>query len=233
ICAVVAAALWGLNFTAIYPVLKIIGSGDNLQKWVKDSIDKVKTEQIDPQQANVDRLKDKAENLPHGPHRARDERQLTGELARAESRLQASRNVDYRLRVAKRYIDMLLPSDPFQTLALILGLVIVAVAVKGLFEFWQESLVGSVVNRMLFDLRNRFYRRAIHLDAQNFWEGGTSEMMAGFTNDIELLGNGQKTLLGKVIAEPLRALACVVFACWISWQLTVMFLVLVPFALFV
>ncbi len=48
-----------------------------------------------------------------------------------------------------------------------------------------------------------------------------------------MLGTGQKTLLGKVIAEPLRALACVIFACWISWQLTLMFLVLVPIALFV
>jgi len=86
---------------------------------------------------------------------------------------------------------------------------------------------------MLFDLRNKFYRRAIHLDAHHFSESGTSEMMARFTNDMELLGTGQKTLLGKVIAEPLRALACVVLAFWISWQLTVMFLVLVPFALFV
>src|SRR5207253_9970518 len=97
--------------------------------------------------------------------------------------------------------------------ALVLGLVVLAVAIKGFFEFAQESLVGGVVNRTLFDLRNRFYRRAIHFDAQNFSDAGTSELMARFTNDMELLGNGQKTLLGKVIAEPLRALACVILAC--------------------
>src|SRR5205085_7670014 len=34
-------------------------------------------------------------------------------------------------------------------------------------------------------------------------------------------------------AEPLRALACVILACFISWQLTLMFLVLVPIALFI
>src|SRR5439155_24262344 len=79
----------------------------------------------------------------------------------------------------------------------------------------------------------RFFRRSLHLDAHHFSESGTGEMMARFTNDMELLGNGQKTLLGKVIAEPLRALACVIIACWISWQLTLMFLVLVPFALYV
>src|SRR5439155_9196556 len=79
----------------------------------------------------------------------------------------------------------------------------------------------------------RFFRRSLHLDAHHFSESGTGEMMARFTNDMELLGNGQKTLLGKVIAEPLRVLACVIIACWISWQLTLMFLVLVPIALYV
>ena len=39
--------------------------------------------------------------------------------------------------------------------------------------------------------------------------------------------------MGKVVAEPLRALACVVGACLISWQLTLMFLILVPIAVFV
>src|SRR3984957_20004205 len=54
--------------------------------------------------------------------------------------------------------------------------------------------------------------------------------MARFTNDMDSLGTGIKTLFGKVVAEPLRALVCVGFACWISWQLTLMFLVLVPIA---
>jgi ATP-binding cassette subfamily B protein/subfamily B ATP-binding cassette protein MsbA len=91
-------------------------------------------------------------------------------------------------------------------------------------------LVGSVVNLTLFDLRNRFYRNVIHLDVDQFGEHGTSELMARFTNDMDSLGTGIKTLFGKVVAEPLRALSCVVMASFISWQLTLMFLVLVPIA---
>jgi ATP-binding cassette subfamily B protein/subfamily B ATP-binding cassette protein MsbA len=111
--------------------------------------------------------------------------------------------------------------------------VVVAVAIKGFFEFWQESLVGSVVNLSLYDLRNRFFRNVIHLDVNNFSEEGTHELMARFTNDMELLGTGTKTLFGKVVAEPLRAIACVIVASFISWQLTLMFLVLVPIAGFI
>jgi ATP-binding cassette subfamily B protein/subfamily B ATP-binding cassette protein MsbA len=235
VCAVLAAALWGLNFTAIYPILKIIGSQKNLQTWVDASIKK-SNDDIVPLQKQVEELtKREATARIEKEGRARDKelKNIAGDLLQSESKLEGARQENYRLHIAKRYIDMLFPTDPFKTLTMVLALVVLAVAVKGLFEFWQESLVGSVVNRMLFDLRNRFYRRAIRLDAQNFSEAGTSELMARFTNDMELLGTGQKTLLGKIIAEPLRALACVIFACWISWQLTLMFLVLVPFALFV
>ena len=135
--------------------------------------------------------------------------------------------------MAKRFIDGWCPVDRFHTLALIVVLIMVAMLLKGFFEFWQESLVGSVVNKSLYDMRNHFYRKVIHLDVNHFQPSGTHELMARFTNDIEMLGTGTKTLFGKVVAEPLRAVACVVVACWISWQLTVMFLVLVPVGLYV
>ena len=82
-------------------------------------------------------------------------------------------------------------------------------------------------------MRNRFYRNVIHLDVDQFGDQGSSELTARFTNDMETLGAGVKMLLGKVISEPLRALACVIGACFISWQLTLLFLILVPIAIVV
>ncbi len=236
LAALLAAAFWGLNFTAIYPVLKIIGSEQNLQDWVNSAIKKTQVDQIEPLQDQVDALTKqaaKAELEPAGRQRDSKLKRLAGELAKLETKLESARHELWRYQILKSYIDKFLPTDRFQTLALVLGLVVAAVAVKGFFEFWQESLVGSVVNLTLFDLRNRFFRIAIHQDVNNFTEAGTHETMARMTNDMEILGAGLKTIMGKVVAEPLRALACVVFACWISWQLTLMFLVLVPFALFV
>ncbi len=235
VCALFAAILWGLNFTAIYPTLKIIGSDKNLQEWVDGSI-KQTQKQIDVLQSHVDELTQKRRRIdaaPPGKFRDKHNRDTASDLARTENKLDRARTELYRYELAKHFIDAFFPRDRFQTLALVFGLVVIAVAVKGCFEFCQETLVGSVVNLSLFDLRNRFFRNAIHLDVRNFGAEGTHELMARFTNDMEMLGNGTKTLFGKVVAEPLRALACVVLACWISWQLTVMFLVLVPVALFV
>jgi ATP-binding cassette subfamily B protein/subfamily B ATP-binding cassette protein MsbA len=235
LCALFAAVLWGLNFTAIYPVLKILGSDVNLQDWADGCIKNTKAQiaALEKRMGDLQKGSEELDRVPPGKIRDKHRRDVAGTQARVERSLDSARSELYRYEVAKKYIDALLPRDRFQTLVMVLGLVILGVALKGIFEFGQETLVGSVVNLSLFDLRNRFYRNAIHLDVSSFGESGTHELMARFTNDMEMLGQGTRTLFGKVVAEPLKAIVCVLFACWISWQLTLMFLVLVPLALFV
>lgn len=236
LCAVLAAGLWSLNFTAIYPILKIIGTNQNLQEWVNSSIDKVQNEQVNPYKNETDEQNKRLEAVkqqPESKNRDRQIKQVVGDVAKAEAKLSSAMSELYRLQVIKRYIDAVFPTNRFQTLTIVLAILLVSVFIKLLFEFGQEALVAGVVNRTLFDIRNRFFRRAVHLDTGSFTEAGSHDLLARFTNDTELLGNGLKTILGKVIAEPLRVIACVVVACWINWKLTVMFLVLVPIALFV
>jgi ATP-binding cassette subfamily B protein/subfamily B ATP-binding cassette protein MsbA len=236
VCALLAAGLWSLNFTAIYPILKIFGSGQNLQSWVDTAIDKCQREQVDPARAKKDALDlelAEAKKEVNEQVRIRRERQLHGKIATIDGELKSAQDDLYRLHVAKRYIDLYCPTDRFQTLCAVLLSVVIAVALRGLFEFWQESLVGAVVSRSLFSLRNRFFRRTIHLDVGHFGESGTHELMTRFTLDIDTLGGGMKTVFGKVVAEPLKAIACIAVAAWINWQLTLMCLILVPFALLV
>lgn len=232
VAALCAAVLWSLNFTAIYPVLKILGNDQSLQEWVDTRIAETQRqiEKLQPESEHLEKEFEEVNKWPDGA--GKDERlnHLSGALARCESRLKSARTSIWRYQLAKSYILRYLPNDRFQTLAWLIGLVVIAVAVKGFFEFWQESMVGSVVNLSLYDLRNRFYRNVIHLDVNHFSDDGTHELMARFTNDMELLGLGAKTLFGKVVAEPLKAICCVAVASWYSWQLTLMFLVLVPVA---
>jgi ATP-binding cassette subfamily B protein/subfamily B ATP-binding cassette protein MsbA len=235
ICALVAAILWGGIFTSISPILHILDKKQNLQQWAQASI-KDTTARITDLEARrkgpvreVERIGDQ----PPTEIRDKQLRDLTRKIASLEGDLRSANAALYLYRIADWYSSLYLPLDPFKTLVWILVFVVVGVAVKGFFEFWQESLVGSVVNLSLFDLRNHLYRNVIHLDVNNFSEEGTHELMARFTNDMEVLGAGTKTLFGKVVAEPLKALVCIVIACWFSWQLTLMFLVLVPIAVFV
>jgi len=235
VCAVAAAGVWSITFTAVWPIQKILTSGKTLQQVVEDKINDTQ-DKIIPNERKVAVLngeRESHEKLPDGPWKDQQLRRNAEQLQIIETRLASLRTDHYHWQVAKKVVTSLLPDDRFETLALIIGLIVLAVAIKGFFEFWQETLVGSVVNLTLLDLRNRFYRNAIRLDVNHFSEDGTHDLMARFTNDTETLGGGIKTLFGKVIAEPLKAVGCVVVACLISWKLTLMFLVLVPIALLI
>src|SRR5262249_50225857 len=147
--------------------------------WIDDCIFTTQKD-VERLDADLDKLRDQekdVEKLP--PDRAVHKRQrdLANDLLKLESKLRRARSRLYWYQVVRKYIYMLLPDDCFRTLAWIIGLVFVGVILKCFFEFAQESLVGSVVNLSLFDLRNRFYRNVVHLDVDQFTEHGTSELM--------------------------------------------------------
>lgn len=236
ICALFAAALWSLNFTAIYPILKIFTSGQNLQAYVETAIDQCNNNQIDPLNTRIHDLQlkaKKAEQEPDEKIRNRQLRQLAGDLKIAETEMATAQSELHRLHVAKRYLASYCPTDRFNTLLAVLAIVVIGCFIRGFFEFWQESLVGGVVNHTLFTIRNRLFGRSLHLDVQQFGESGTHELITRLTNDTDTLGGGMKTIFGKVVAEPLKAIACIAVAFWINWQLTLMCLILVPFALLI
>jgi ATP-binding cassette subfamily B protein/subfamily B ATP-binding cassette protein MsbA len=235
ICALIAASLWGANFLAIYPVVQVLIADKTPQTWVDERVETIRKE-VKKLESDVKEQADREvriAKIADPREQAKQERDLTNDQTRTQRRLERANSDLWWMLVAKKYIDKYVPANNFTTLVWVFAFVIVLVAIKGFFEFWQEVLVGSVVNLSLFDLRNRFYRNSIHLDVEQFSEQGASELMARFTNDTELLGTGVKTLFGKLIAEPLKAIACMALALWINWQLTLMFLLLVPIAIYV
>jgi len=133
-----------------------------------------------------------------------------------------------RYIILQPYVNKYLPHESFKTLVLLIALVMLSVALKGLFMFFQEVLVADVMQLTLFDIRNVFFRRTINLDLASFSDQGSSELMARFTSDMDSFGQGLNTLMSKVIREPMRFTTCLGGALWINWRLTCLTLVLVP-----
>jgi subfamily B ATP-binding cassette protein MsbA len=240
VCALIAAALWGLNISAVYPVLELLGGTEekekrNLQQWVDARITKAEAdiENRDKELDNLTDQKKQLEALP--PSSARDAGilKITDDLTIKEERLASARSQLWRYQQLKHRVIRHLPEDRFRTLAVVLAMVMVAMALRGLLEFWQEYLVGIVTARTVLDIRTKFYRASVHQDLRQIQEGGSAELMSRFTNDMEAIGNGLKILFGRVVGEPLRALACLIIALWISWQLTILFVLIVPAAVIV
>lgn len=232
VCAAFAALLWGLTFTGVKPVFEILTKDQNLAELAKAKCNVLqeRVRELTDERKKLLKEVDELGAMPNGSNRNKLIRDNTARIASYDSDLYWLNTELYLYQLGESKAARYLPSDPFQTLVCVILMVLAAVIVRCCFEFGQESLVGSVINLSLFDLRNKLYRKVIHLDVNHFTESGTSELMARFTNDMEMLGTGTKTLFGKVVAEPLKAIVCVVFAACISWRLTLMFLILVPLA---
>ena len=80
--------------------------------------------------------------------------------------------------LAQPSINRYLPADPFKCLLLLIAMVMLGVAFKGLFLFLQEVLVADVMQLTLLRIRNRFFRRTVNLDLASFSDQGSSELMA-------------------------------------------------------
>ena len=235
ICALAVALTWSLNLSAVYPVMKILGTGDNLHIWIDREIEtfekKLREKPFEDMLNKLDKEIDELKAAPANQARDVQLRKRTSERFKLHSEQSDLNSQLYKYQWVKTNIIVLLPVGRFETFCWIVFAVIASVASKGIFEFWQETLVGAVVCRTLFDLRNRFFRSTVHQDLKQLSEHGTAELLTRFTNDTEQIGIGLKMLYGRVILEPFKILCCVWFALVISWQLTLMFAVIVPVAL--
>src|SRR5579871_3843717 len=92
VCAVCAAVLWSLNFTAIYPVLKILGNDDSLQEQVDSRIAETER-QIAQLNSDIERLTVERESLkilPSNNWLEKKQKELAGSMARLESKLNSA-----------------------------------------------------------------------------------------------------------------------------------------------
>jgi ATP-binding cassette subfamily B protein/subfamily B ATP-binding cassette protein MsbA len=231
-CAFTVAVLWSVNLSLLFPVLKILKEGKNLQTWVDEEITDHETAR-NKHAHEVDRFNKALNKLEDTPENEKERRRLSADLARATDAQDYHAAWTYRFQWLRAKVIQHLPPEPFRQFKWIIATVLIGIALKGLFEFLHESMVGRVTSRTIFDLRNAFFRRVVRQDVRQLQAAGTADLVSRTAIDTEQIGQGLKVLYGRVIAEPLKAAACFTAACIISWQLALLFAVVVPVALYV
>jgi subfamily B ATP-binding cassette protein MsbA len=230
--AILVAMLWGANMSVAFPLVNLLTKHQNLQTYIgaQISIDVKNCSDLEQQLQRVE------EKLTKGQVEGKQRRtkEELKDLAKQTS-LQGKLSIATRRLLFYRWIQArilpYMPADQFNTFALILGLLLVATVLKAICMFIQEVLVGRAVQLVTMDVRKACFRHSLHLDYQTLTKQGTSDLMALFTHDIDTMANGLTLLAGKVIREPLKALACILLAFYINWRLTALSLVFVPLAM--
>ncbi len=216
------AVLWGANIGTLYPLVEVVFKGDSLPGYAEKKLARARAEvaTIEEEIAALQRQlagarADKTEAL---------ERQIEARRGMAAA---YTSSIEWVLSV-KPWIDAYTPRDPFSTLVLIVGALILGTSLKLFALATNLLLVQNVAERTSIDLRSMFFRKALHLDLDAFGDNGSAELTARLTNDISHVSAGVGVLLGRLVREPLKMIVCLVGAALICWRLLFLVMVLMP-----
>src|SRR5947209_2601182 len=88
LCAGLAAILWGLNFTAVYPFLKLLTTEQNLHTWIDESIERQNhlVDKLNKEADHWSEEEEKTKALPEGAQREKLLRDASAASLRVQSR---------------------------------------------------------------------------------------------------------------------------------------------------
>ncbi|MBM4089660.1 MAG: ABC transporter ATP-binding protein, partial [Planctomycetes bacterium] len=220
LCSLAVAALWSANIGAFYPILEVVFRGESLQNWVE--------REIGESEASVARLeRDLADYAARGvPEAAAD-------ALVARQKLDSERRRLERYRHVRPYVARFIPHSPFQTISLIVAVLMASTLIKHAFLIANELLVGRVALDISRNIRMKVFDKALRMDRATFSRYGHSGFTAQITHTAEMLSLGLTNFLGGAIREPLKIVSCLVGAGIICWRLLLLSVVVAPVVILV
>ena len=223
-CSACVAGLWGANIAALFPVIEVTLNGESLQSW------------------NGRRLVDAQNRIDAGDQEVSDLKVSLAANTLADSAATKARNridtlamnrhgdeaVVYSAKNLAPWLDRFLPKDPFQTVLMVVTLIVFSTFLKHVFMLAGTMMVGWVAMNISRDLRLRVFDKAIELDRAQFMRRGSAGFMSQLTHTTDMLAGGITAVYGGAVTEPLKIIACLAGAFCISWQLTLACLTLAP-----
>lgn len=118
-----------------------------------------------------------------------------------------------------------------ESLLRICGLIILTFFLKGLFGYVQSYLMAYIEQGFIRDLRNETYSHLNKLSLKYFTNERIGNLISRITNDITMINTGISASFVTLTKDPLLVIVFLLLALSISWQLTILSLVVMPFSL--
>ncbi len=223
LCSIGVATLWSANIGAMYPVIQMTLEDKSIQSRLTDTVAATQRD-FDAQTAVADQLAAELQAANDPAEIARiqlDQQKLAKQHASTGKMLYWQQ---WQLSLAKR----LLPTDPFQTICWIMGVLVVSTMIKHLLILANDMLIGRVSTTIARTLRRRLFDQALTYDRRTYQAYGTSSLLASITHTADMLSNGLISFFGAAIREPLRVMACLIGAAIVCWRLLLLSVILAP-----
>ena len=222
ITSLLIGVLWGGNIGVVYPFVEVVFKKQTLSDWVNNEIDHSE----DREAALRSWIASLEQTLPSLT--ARDFVDVQRTIAYEKADLVAEEKAQAKYRRLQPYMLAYMPSTPFNTLLLIVAVLLLGTLLKDAAIVANLMLVERLSQLTAFDIRKQFFRQTLRLDLTVFGESRASELLSHFTFDLNSLVFGLTTLFGKAVREPLKMVVCLIGAALISWRLLLFSLLVSP-----
>ncbi len=122
------------------------------------------------------------------------------------------------------------PADSLLNICLV---IVGAFLIKNLFGYIQSNLMIYVEQGLTRDLRNALYRHIHELPLAYFTNERTGNLISRIMNDVPIINTGVSATFQTMIREPLLLLVYLTITLVLSWQLTLIALLVFPLVLLV
>ncbi len=108
----------------------------------------------------------------------------------------------------------------------------VVTTMRCIARFYQDYTVQKLTHTSLAHLRRDAFRHSLEIPVGFFADEGSSNTVSRLYGDVMVVGYGIRTLFGKTLREPLKAIGLISCAMWIDYNLTLVFLCAAPLSLY-
>ncbi|MDR0392172.1 MAG: ABC transporter ATP-binding protein/permease [Planctomycetaceae bacterium] len=213
VCALMIGLLWGGNIGALaYPITEICLKKGTFTTWLNDKIEQ--------NQIKIN--------------------ELNSSIQKTENQNTNNNNLTFRLNTLKYSQDFYLgllpivqkytPTTPFGTVLFLIVIVLIGTIAKIFFIVFHGITSARIAQLSAMEIRKELFNKMISHDINYFNQSGIADTMSRFTNDLTILTTGLNVIYGKILREPIKMIVCLAIAAYISWQLLIITILLVPLA---
>ncbi len=135
-----------------------------------------------------------------------------------------------RRKLEKKLNAFFIGKDRHKALGRICILILFITFFKNFFGYLQAYMMAHVEQGIMKDIRNDLYRKIINMPIGFFARTKTGTLISRVTNDVNLVNNGVSASFVTLIKNPLLIVVYLAIAIYLSWQLTLIALTVLPFS---
>ena len=134
----------------------------------------------------------------------------------------------------KENIQKIIPrGDPIHTLQWLGIVIFAAFLLKNIFSFVEFYMMTYIEQAVVKDLREEVYEKIIFQSLNFFHKHKTGDLISNITNDINSVNVAVNRSFTKIIRDPIMIVVFIVILFNISWQLTLIAMIVLPLTTFI